>query len=552
MDEDTVQPITGTPRSYGLNHDFFRPEQKDAIEKCFHLYDNGGGIAVIEAPTGVGKSAIATAMGKKAAVTAVVSNHGLMKQYANHYGFKPIYGKQEYPCVLKTKIDEWRKKYNIVPTAGDCHLEKMEECSVAHLCPYLEAKMEAIQSQRMVCTYKYAFLSQAVQSRNGILVMDEVHNAVEDLLDVISIEISNSERIEYGFDPFPSINYGPSGDGDLLNQETRDSVIDWVVNQCPKVASTDLFDEVSMASAKNRRMYEKLQDTLGILSQNTDIFYSCYMEDNSDWKLHARTKPTIKMIIRSLDVSRGVRKIRGDKSMSVLMSATIGIPHPLMNSLGINHWWFMVYPHPVPKEKRPVYDLGIEKMTHSATSSNPALYAIQSNKIIQFINGLDKSWRGIVLTTSNFKVRTLRKNMRTELGDRVIFPEEGLGLLERIDQFVTNNRKGIIAVDTIQGWGSGLSLTGDLGRFAIVAGVPYMNPNNRFEKIRMSTEEGRKYSWWKPFSDVAQATGRVTRGEKEKDGTYSINIGAIADGSGLTPQAKSMYPRWFNEAIVKI
>jgi Rad3-related DNA helicase len=530
----------GNPRKHGLPHDFWREEQRDAFEKCLNVAKDGGGNVVIEAPVGVGKSGIATALGSTDYTTVVVSNHGLIDQYSRKYGFSPIYGRQEYPCVLNEKVNEWKSKYDLKPTAADCHYENMNDCPMAYLCPYIEAKNRAIQARRMVCTYKYAALAEAVQNRPGILVMDEAHNAVEDLLDVAASQITDAERREYNFDPFPLPQYGLNGKGDVLDQQSRLVVIDWITKQISKIAVVDLFDQLSPTASRNTKMVNRLQDCLYTLSSMSEVFYYCNIDQSEDWRVFRKHKPQITMELKSLDVKRIVHKIRGEKTMSVFMSATIGTPHPLMYSLGADTWTFLTYKHPTPIDKRPIYDLGVEKMTRGNIDNNPSLYKFQANAIYKFVQSLDPSWRGIILTTSNYKVTTLRKMLFEMFMGRIWFPDPEWGLLERI-----------ISVDTIQGWGSGISLDGDLARFAVVAGVPFMNPSDRFSAIRMSSETGKRYGWWKPYSDVAQSTGRVTRGEKDDKGNYIQNVSALADGSATTAQARASYPRWMKEAILK-
>jgi Rad3-related DNA helicase len=84
----------------------------------------------------------------------------------------------------------------------------------------------------------------------------------------------------------------------------------------------------------------------------------------------------------------------------------------------------------------------------------------------------------------------------------------------------------------------------------VVAGVPYANPGDRFDQIRMSSAEGKRYAFWSATCSVVQATGRVSRGEKNDDGSFMLNVGALADGSTTTPFSKSSYPKWFLESIV--
>lgn len=552
----TAIDFNQSPRKFGVPHDWWRPEQKHAFELVAKINDEDGGNVVIEAPTGVGKSAIATALGSSDYVTVLVSNHGLIDQYEKRYGFSAIRGKPSYPCVLSKKVNQWRKTIGITPTAGDCHFLHMNDCPEAWQCPYLVAKSEAIQARRTVCTYKYAGLTDAIQDRPGILVMDEVHNSVEDMLDIAAFEMTDAIRQEYKFDRFPLMGFGPRGRGDILEENNKDTVIYWLVKQMKKITVVDLFEVMTPEGNKNKKMFDKLTEANNLISGGSRVFYSCVVpEDGSkDWrgsKFHHVAE--MKMTIRLLDVQRTAHRIMAQKRTNVFMSATIGTPKPLMNELGVYDYQFQSYPHPVPASKRPIYDLGMGKMTKPELDADPSLYLKQANRIAEFINSLDVDWRGIILTTSNYKINLLRRFLVENVSTRGRLQVYGddLTLSQRIAAFIADSRPGRVCVDTIQGWGSGISLDGDIARFSIVAGVPFMNPSDTFEKLRADTETGRRYSWWKPFSDVCQATGRVSRGEHDDDGEYMLNVAAFADGSAVSKSGMSQYPAWIKEAIVK-
>ena len=232
------------------------------------------------------------------------------------------------------------------------------------------------------------------------------------------------------------------------------------------------------------------------------------------------------------------------------MSATIGNPKPLANELGIFGYEFIDFPHPTPKEYRPIYDLHIEKMTKKNIDINPMLLQMQSDSIVKFINSLDKTWRGIVLTTSNFKVKYLRSQISAKLPGRLFVPEEKQSLSDRIDSFKNNKDNGMIVVDTIQGWGSGISLDYDEARFSVIAGVPFPNPANKYESLRMERPGGKEYGFWVAYSCIPQAAGRVSRGEIDENGTPMLNVAALADGSCVSNMAMVNFPRWFKSSII--
>jgi Rad3-related DNA helicase len=540
-----------SPRSLGLPHEKWRPSQYDAYTKSLKVYESGGGKIVVEAPTGTGKSGLPTALGATDNVVVLVHNHGLLDQYERVYGFDIIKGRQEYPCVLSSKVDQWQLMYGMKPTMADCHFASTDMCPDSCRCPYIQARNKAFSSNRMACTYKYAALSEAVRDREGILVMDEAHDCYEEMLALSQLTMDDDTRSENKFPKFPLIDFGNGGNGDLLEGENRKIVLDWFVKCLSKVSITDLFSVMTPDGARNQKMFEKIMNGIKMLDSNQVLFYKCTKpKDNLDWR-YGKSDSKIVMQIRSLDVKDLVTAITKTKTLTVFMSATIGDPKPLMSELGINEFQFYNYPHPIPKEKRPIYDLGIEPMTKKNLDDRPSLYKLQANRIADFINSQDKSWRGIVLTSSNFKIEQLRRFLKDKLNGRVFEPGRFETLSEQVENFKQDRTPGKIAVGTMQGWGSGISLDGDIARISVVAGVPFANPGDRFDQIRMNSTTGKNYLFWHSYCGVVQATGRVSRGELNADGTTMLNVAALADGSALSPMAKKNYSSWFNDSIVR-
>ena len=59
---------------------------------------------IVEACTGTGKTAFATALGSEAPTLYVAATLGLLDQAEELYGFAPIKGRREYLCVHEKKI----------------------------------------------------------------------------------------------------------------------------------------------------------------------------------------------------------------------------------------------------------------------------------------------------------------------------------------------------------------------------------------------------------------------------------------------------------------
>jgi len=541
-----------SPSFYGVPHTQWRPNQKDALLYVRGMMETGDDRPFfMELPTGSGKSSIPTALGHTNQVLVLVNSLSLLDQYEQAYGFTIVKGMAEYPCVYQPAVEEWKAKHNKAPTVADCRFEKMSDCPVVDRCPYLVARKKALEADRMACTYPFAMLSKLAQLRPGLLFMDEGHMAAETILSLSEMRFTEKFRNDYALPPIPLM--GVVG---VMTHNDRITLSNWF-KECLrrlKTPPTGIFieDESKWRSAYNKVYYAQYT----ILDRNQEFFLTAKpdLEVENYTLFGKRTQRKIPgLTIKYMSASLLAGKLMNHKSRSVIMSATIGNPQPLASELGITHYASKSYGHPVPLDKRPVFDIRFERMTWDNLTKSPALYRIQAMQIAKFIRTLDPTWRGLILTSSYAKANEIKKYMdSTDLGQRVYVPPEGKeGLNQRINSFLADSREGLIVIDPMQGWGHGLDLKEDLGRFVIVASVPFGNHQDPYEKARKKFG-GSEYAWWKSYMHVPQACGRVTRGETYQDGTFWYNVSLLADGSATTGSALRYYPDWFTEAITPL
>ena len=533
------------PRHSGVPHDEWRNGQYDALN---WFEQNGRAFTFLELPTGIGKSAIPTAIGSRDDVTVLVSTLGLLDQYHEQYGFDIIKGRSNYLCVLSGKVDLWKRQGKPDPTAAECHYSKMNECPERINCPYLRAKEIGIASNRLAVTYKYAFLSFPVRKRTGVLVCDEAHELVNQIIGFSEFKITERIRQKWDLPEFPYSHYG-NGRGDELTLQSTIVVNRWLSKSIEEIESSmAYFSRMStdyIRAERNLREFQKIRDAITGSKQ----FLECGANLIKEYKKNRLTiSPGLR--IRSLDASQIANRLWENKQRALLMSATIGDPSPPAKAIGIQYYDWKTYPHPIPIDRRPIYDLGVPKMTHANLRANPNLYNIQAIIISKWINKLNSEWRGIVLTSSYKKIEILSSGLQQRLTNRRIITQmPGVPLTDIITQFITDKRPGDVLVASIQGFGSGLDLQYDLARFAVIAGVPHSNPSDRYEQYRK--RYNGKLCWWEAYNAVVQACGRVSRGESDSNNGYLLNVAAIADGSATTNLALKYYPKWFAEAFVK-
>lgn len=558
------------PRELGLPHDAWREGQYNLYQTVMAAHrdakdKNEQRFVFGQLPTGSGKTAVAAALGHDVPVLYIAATLGLLDQAEREYGFIPIKGRQEYECVFDKKVEKWLSIYGEIPTAADCHFPKMSECPKSADCPYLLQKHKALYSSKAACTYKYIALSGLMQNRPGILVLDECHEAIDQMIGLGSFSMDVWKVNQYGLPTLPFNNrYGHGGRGDIMRPHMAKLLNEWFLAACYAISSR--YNPETKDGARAYKLRDRMQ-------------YFNHLIKESDWFLEAGPGCVVRrrggqnhflkgFTIRPLDPSYMAQQVFSKKQTILLMSATIGkTPESLADGLGIENYDFVSENHPVPWYARPVYDLGVPRMTKSNLDKNPNLYETQAKSIAHFIQALPDHWRGIVLTSSNQKVSILRKLLPVYLRGRPIYvPDNKEDTSTRIEGFLADDRPGLVAIDTIQGWGHGLDLRYNIGRFVVIAGVPFENPSDPFVRARRKRSGGDKLYWWTAYNAVFQAAGRVSRGERKESliqhgaqgptlptdfyhedfyEGWLVNVAAIADGSATSRMAKRHYPDWF-------
>lgn len=519
-----------SPRDLNINHDSWRPNQFEAYKTVNDLNSNGGGFIFASMPTGTGKSAIATALGYENDVLVIAHTLALLHQYKDNYGFDIVKGRQEYPCILPNKVKVWESKHAITPTAADCHFDPMHKCPVANSCPYIIAKTTATNSQKAACTYRYVGVSRPMQDRTGILVMDEAHDAVEELIKMNEFGITFKTIRRLRMPPFPIWEFGKDNRGAVMSDNTIITVQAWL-RLGLKNAGADQY-------SRDVKIIQRLTKFKNRLDENK-------------WFLKIEKD---KILFRALDAKEVAEQVFQMKRTVLLMSATIGDPKPLAKSLGIDEYEMLSTPHPIPKKYRRVHDLKMPSLSARNLKLHPEYYRLQAEAIWTWINRFPPSWRGLIVTTSFKKIKELKRhlskiNSKTMIKRRLIVQKNGERPKEMVQRFLNDRESGDIAIGTIQGWGTGLDLQGEIARWIVIAGVPHQNPTDEYAKARRRIEGGIKYQLWVTYNAIPQAAGRVSRGKLDEYGDPFSNFAALADGSATTKTAYKYFPLWFKSAI---
>jgi Rad3-related DNA helicase len=369
-----------------------------------------------------------------------------------------------------------------------------------------------------------------IKQRGGVVVCDEGHDANEELVKFNSFDVTYKLMDDYDLDKFPFQKYE-----DILSDEDVEKVKDWLYQASIMIYVPD--EQASDdAGARRKRLYKRFER---MVEQIGSVKWFLEVLDD-------------RIRLQALSARHVIADIFQNKGLKLFMSATFGNPQPLARELGVEDYHFFSYPHPIPPENRPIYDLGVPRMTKVVLDDNPLNFQKQAMAIWYWVKQMPVEWRGVILTTSYHKITFLERYLGhsvEQAGRRLIVQGAGEKVGDLVGHFISDVRDGDIAIGTIQGWGSGIDLYGDLARWVVVAGVPHVNPTDKFAKARRQISGGIAYQNWVTYNQVMQACGRVSRGERVGE-EWLTNYAALADGSAMTSLALSHYGEWFRDALV--
>ena len=191
-----------------LGHDP-RPEQEKIILEIITAIDEGYKNIILEAGTGIGKSAIATTIANYVENSYIVTmTNQLLNQYIHDFDYmvKEIKGRGNYNCNFEGCCDNCHiqeennirlknynqalKDYNSNPNqyakpekpllVNACGKKDKNKAPAAYpFCPYVKALREALKHDNVISNYDYLFIAgnyAQILPERELLILDEAHN----------------------------------------------------------------------------------------------------------------------------------------------------------------------------------------------------------------------------------------------------------------------------------------------------------------------------------------------------------------------------------------
>jgi len=532
------------PSHYNLPHTEWRENQFETLQ---WLQNSGEGVKILEASTGSGKSAQATALAhKKQAMSLVQTKLLQTSNYGEIYNWDILFGKGNYECI---HIDaEYHTK------ADQCQFNDvgMNKCPVSDSCPYLVQKNRVMNSPLASLNYAYYLLSRwPKQIPFDLLVMDEAHMLSDITLNYAGISIHDKTRLDWGLPVFPNIDPNQSVSIFHEQEKSHDIVKDWLNGSLKilnakhkelKIAAMSKKKEDQAIFTRCKNMISKIEATLHSINTNSDQWF-IQSENNL---IYYRGKKLPGLIARPLTARHHFCNLFVKNPTSLLMSATIGDVETFASELGIDEYDFKTVPSIWPPETRPIYDLGAPRMGYKSTDVD---YEKQADVIADAIKGCPNDWMGVIHVTRISEAPLLANRLaRRGLGHRVWTPPEKSGTNIQMQAWEDHKKNSVGAIGIVYSWAEGVDLFEE--KICINAKIPYPPLGDPFEKARQGAY-GKFYlqrTAWK----FMQGLGRTRRGEREHYDVDGDKNGLVAIADGNWTRIKRYLSQDILDSIVKM
>lgn len=200
--------------------DEIRPHQIRALQEVLNVYSTGNTVAVMDAPTGAGKTLIGELVRQSLACRAVYlcSSISLQEQFIKDFPHASLlkgranYATADSPAQFpQLNAADCDKARTDTPSCYDCDPDIVEfevpHCRWCHpvkACPYEAAKATAIRSD-LVCTNTAYFLHEAnyvgnIPLARQLIIVDEADLLEDTLLSFVEVSIPKRRAAELGIE----------------------------------------------------------------------------------------------------------------------------------------------------------------------------------------------------------------------------------------------------------------------------------------------------------------------------------------------------------------
>ena len=507
-----------TPRKY----------QRELIEQVLSAYQSGKHHVILNAPTGIGKSAISFAVANFFKTAYVLTSQKILQeQYYRELNIPFVLGKTNYACS---------RNRNLNCEMGEC--KGTFNCSQD--CPYIHARQNAINAQ--ISNFNYSLFlminraSFQLPVRN-LIICDECHNLENYLINTSTLSISKKTLENLGIQTFIQIP---------KVKDNEDYKFKWLFTDLKRVMVNEWTKIEDNLKRVNKWEFLKKAANWGSKKRMVGNYLDAIVKIEQMYNLKQKI-----VLTQEKDDAIEFKILFGNKLFEHMiapygkyflhMSATVLSKENFCGTLGLipDDVEYIQCESTFPVENRMIYydPVGSMIMKHKEKTLP---------KLVEEIKKILKKYpndKGIIHTvnyqTANYILEQL---WGSEEGARLLKPQ-GKNRETLIKTFNMSQNPYVLISPSLT---EGIDLKDDLSRFCIICKVPYPSIADNWTKQRIELDQ----NWYnvKTAETLIQMTVRSIRSETDHAETYILDFNFL-EFAGRNPE---LFPTWWQESVVQI
>ncbi|MBR3197993.1 MAG: DEAD/DEAH box helicase family protein [Methanobrevibacter sp.] len=532
---------------WSLKGHYPRNSQIKLINKINWAIGEGYKYIILEAGTGIGKSAIATTLANMYEDSYILTmTKQLQEQYLDDFGdmLVEIKGRGNYKCNYKGNCDFCIK--------AEYNLRKCTDCE------YNQAFKKAVEAKNVITNYDYLYyagVANPLLDSRELLILDEAHNLERKMLMLSSSEL-NREYIstKFGIDIFEPLMYGTKSINELKrNPDYWIELCDDLIKECKKrikkiegdadksvQVTLDEF-ESNPSKYSNFDYIEKQnleQDMKSFASISLGLSYKELIIDLPDKKSILNNAMDISAEFKPYSVLDDTQNLLKLGNVCIFLTGTLGSKDKFCewNNINPDETYYIYEKSPFDVAKRPIYVDFVGRMSGFRRGIPKWKNKRAINKIKEILD-MHKNEKGVIHTSSNEQAFWIIDQLR-EYNLMFVGGEDRNRTLK---EFAESKENIILIGASIK---DGVDFKGDLCRFQIVFKVPYPQLN---EQVKYRRDLDPKWFYYQTVMALMQAYGRGIRDSDDYCVMYIID----SSFKQLFDYNRGFFNEYFAEAIQK-
>ena len=501
------------------------------------------------APTGFGKSLayVSQAILTDARCAILTSTKALQSQLLSDFaesGLIEIRGLNSYECVEGIPTG----KFGDVRREGyraDRGLPMMCDeapCQAGAFCPkreggcsYYDAYRKSTMAGSRLIVTNYAYWMSIHKFGEGLgvfdlLVLDEAHNAVDELGGFVGTELrpGEVERVLAGSALAPGADQADWKSWAGYWRVEAAHAIDTIrasIKESERTGGERTGERLSYGALRRARDLKKLQHKLDTIAGMSGDWIIDYTEDNRG-RPTTRFEPVWPGEYAESVLFRGIPKV-------VMVSATVRPETAQKLNIDPANVDFKEYPSSIPVANRPIVFTPAAHMNRNSAGAGKREWSTRMDQIIA--RRLDR--KGIIHTVSYSRAREVYAGSEYK---EMLLIHDSTNTQEAIERFKKSTKPLVLVSPVLD---TGLDFLYELAEYQIIAKVPFPVTVDKIVKARMERDKG--YRDYVTIIKLVQMVGRICRADDDRGETLIVD----SDFGWWFNKVRHHCPRWFVEAV---